>query len=116
MKFLTDEHVPPALARGLRHALRKVDVLELRHTDLLGAGDPQVLEFSAREGRILITQDTSTIPDFAFGRMRQGELLPGVFIWRRRAALGAVLDDLVLTVQASEAEEWRDRVVYLPFE
>ena len=54
MKFLTDEHVPPALARGLRLALGEVDVLELRRTSLLGASDPDVLAFAAREGRILV--------------------------------------------------------------
>lgn len=116
MKLLTDEHIPPALARGIRRALGEVDVLELRHTDLLGAGDPEVLDFAAREGRILITRDASTIPEFAFKRLEQGKLMPGVFIWRRRAALGLVLEDLILTLQASEAEEWRGRVVYLPFE
>ena len=56
------------------------------------------------------------MPDFAFERLRQKKPLPGVFIWRRRAALGAVLDDLILIVQASEPEEWRDKVVYLPLE
>lgn len=116
MRLLTDEHVPPALARGLRRALGEVDVLELRHTDLLGAGDPEVLDFAAREGRILITRDASTVPDFAFERLDQGKAMPGVFIWRRRAALGAVLDDLILVVQVSEAEEWQGRIVYLPLE
>lgn len=116
MRLLTDEHVPPALARGLRRVLGEVDVLELRHTDLLGAGDPEVLDFAAREGRILITRDASTVPDFAFERLDQGKAMPGVFIWRRRAALGAVLDDLILVVQVSEAEEWQGRIVYLPLE
>lgn len=116
MKLLTDEHVPPALTRGLRRALDEVDVLELRHTDLLGADDSEVLDFAAQKGRILITRDASTVPDFAFERLNQGKVMPGVFIWRRRAALGAVLDDLILVVQASEAEEWRDKVVYLPFD
>ena len=91
-------------------------MLELRHTDLLGAGDPEVLDFAAREGRILITRDASTVPDFAFERLDQGKAMPGVFIWRRRAALGAVLDDLILVVQVSEAEEWQGRIVYLPLE
>ena len=77
MKFLTDEHVSPTLARGLRRALPEVDILELRHTDLLGKTDPEVLDFAAAENRILITQDVSTLPDFAFERVVEGKSMPG---------------------------------------
>lgn len=105
MKLLTDEHIPPALARGLRRALGDIDVLELRNTNLLGAGDPEVLDFTAREGRILVTRDASTILAVTFARLEQGKTMPGIFIWRRSAALGPVLQDLVLVLQTSEAEE-----------
>ena len=114
MKFLTDEHIPPALARGLKRLLPEVDVLELRHTELLGAEDPEVLSFAADEGRILITRDVSTIPDFAYERVADDQVMPGVFIWRRKASLGAVLEDLVLIVEASGAKEWSSQVIYLP--
>ncbi len=43
MKFLTDEHIPPALVRGLLRAIPALDVLELRRTDFLGRSDPEVL-------------------------------------------------------------------------
>ena len=115
MRFLTDEHVPPALVRGLKRSLPGTDILELRHTDLLGATDPDVLEFAASQSRILITRDISTVPDFAFERVLEGKAMPGVFIWRRKVSLGDVLADLVLIVQASEADEWTNRVVYLHF-
>lgn len=69
MKFPTDEHIPPALARGLKRAVPEADVLELRHTDLLGKTDPEVLAFAAAENRVFITQDVSTLPDFAFERV-----------------------------------------------
>ena len=114
MRFLADEHVPPAFARGLHRALPEVDVLELRQTELLGASDPEVLAWAALEGRILITRDVSTVPGYAFKRIQAGEPMPGVFIWRRRASLGEVLSDLMLVVQMSRIEEWADSVVYLP--
>ena len=115
MKFLTDEHVPPGLARGLTRSLPNIDILELRHTHLLGASDPEVLDFAAAENRILITRDVSTMSDFAFERVREAKMMPGVFVWRRKASLGAVLEDLVLIVRASKADEWVNRMVYLPF-
>lgn len=116
MKFLTDEHIAPALVRGLRRVLPEVDILELRLTDpfLKGRPDPEVLDYAAQEGRILVTRDVSTVPDYAYARVQRGEAMPGVFIWRRRASLGEVMEDLLLMVRASDAEEWVDRVVYLP--
>ena len=53
--------------------------------------------------------------DFAFERVRGTKMMPGVFVWRRKTSLGAVLEDLVLIARASEADEWVNRVVYLPF-
>ena len=114
MKFLTDEHIPPALVRGLLRALPGLDVLELRHTDLLGRSDPEVLAFAATEGRLFLTRDVSTVPDVAFARIERGEVMPGVFLWRRKASLGEVLADLMLIARASEADEWAGRVIYLP--
>lgn len=75
-----------------------------------------MLEFAASEKRILITQDVSTIPDFAFDRVNNGKAMCGVFIWRRKAAIAAVLEDLVLLIEASQAHEWKDQVIYLPFD
>jgi hypothetical protein len=115
MKLLTDEHIPPALTRGVKRALPEVDLLELRHTGLLGTPDPQVLAYAAGEERILITRDVRTVPNYAFERIQRGEVMPGVFIWRRGASLGPVLEDLLLILQVSDGSEWVDQVIYLPF-
>lgn len=114
MKFLTDEHIPPALARGLRRAHPGADILELRQTELLGRSDPVVLEWAAEAERILISWDASTVPGYAWERVAAGRFMAGVFIWRRTAPLQAVLEDLQLIIRASSAAEWEAKVVYLP--
>lgn len=109
LKFLTDEHIPPALARGLRRALPDVNVLELRDTKLLGQPDPVVLAWAAEHERILITRDVHTVPDYAWERVQEDMVMPGVFIWRREASLHDGLEALVLVIQASQAAEWAKR-------
>jgi hypothetical protein len=40
---------------------------------------------------------------------------PGVFILpQQRSAIGEIVEWLLLVWTASHAEEWRDRIVYLP--
>src|SRR5436190_17084271 len=51
VKFYTDEHVPRAVARGLRQ--RGVDVLTAPQAGLLGATDEEHLERARAEGRVL---------------------------------------------------------------
>jgi len=52
---------------------------------------------AAQQGRILVTHDRRTMTLHA-----QGE-----------SAVGDVIEFLILVWSSSEAEEWRDRVVYL---
>jgi hypothetical protein len=40
--------------------------------------------------------------------------LTGLILVRQTAALGEVIDDLVLVVEASTAEEWNGTIVFVP--
>jgi hypothetical protein len=45
-----------------------------------------------------------------------GKSAPGVFILpQQRSAIGEVIEWLILVGTASQAEEWRNRIAYLPF-
>jgi len=48
-RYYADEHVPKAVARGLRR--RGVDVLTAAEAAMLGATDQEHLQFAARGGR-----------------------------------------------------------------
>jgi predicted nuclease of predicted toxin-antitoxin system len=95
--------------------LLHLDVVEARKAGLLGIPDPELLEWAASQDRILVTRDMPTMPDFAHARVVAGLPMPGVFILRRGASIGAAIESLLL-VPASRAEEWVNRVIYLPFD
>lgn len=40
--------------------------------------------------------------------------MPGVFVLPSAVPLATAIDDLALIAEATEAEEWTNRVVYLP--
>lgn len=55
MRFLLDEHLSPAIAKGL--VRRSIDVATLTTAGLLGEDDEQIPDFAIRENRIIVTQD-----------------------------------------------------------
>jgi predicted nuclease of predicted toxin-antitoxin system len=114
MKFLTDEHVSLALVRGLLRQKPDLDILPLRDTELLGKDDPTILEWAASHGRIVLTRDVSTLPDFAYERVAKELEMPGVFVLRRKPSLAALIEDIILIATASKAEEWQGLVVHVP--
>jgi hypothetical protein len=50
-----DEHVPPAVASGLRQ--RGVDVLTTQDAGMFGSADDVQLAYAAERGRVVFTQD-----------------------------------------------------------
>ena len=39
----------------------------------------------------------------------------GIFVVPQQASLGEIIESLLLVWTASQAEEWRNQIVYLPF-
>jgi hypothetical protein len=68
---------------------------------LSGADDPSVLEWAAGEGRIVLTQDISTLVGHAFERVAARQPMPGVFASRVRDPIGSTIEGLVLLVECS---------------
>jgi hypothetical protein len=64
---------------------------------------------------ILITHDRRTMTRYFQERLAAGRLSTGVFIVPQRGAIGEIIESLLLVWTASQAEEWRDQIVYLPF-
>ena len=64
-------------------------------------------------GRILISHDHKTMPAH-FARFLQSHSSPGLLIVPQNLDIGAVIEDLLIIWAASEADEWRDKVGYLP--
>jgi hypothetical protein len=80
---------------------------------LAGLSDAEVLAFTARDGRILVSHDQTTMPRH-FGEFVSVTEHPGLIIVRQSLAIRDVVDDLTLIWTATTPEEWINRTVYLP--
>ena len=109
-----DENFNADIVRGLLRRQPGLDVVRLQDAGLSGIDDPAVLEWAAREGRVLLTHDVSTMTRYAYDRVREKLPMPGVFEVGRSVPVGRAIDDLLLIAECSLPGEWEGQVRYLP--
>jgi hypothetical protein len=109
-----DENFNNDVIRGLLRRNPRLDLVRLQDVSLARADDPAVLEWTALQGRVLITHDVSTITAYAYERVAAGKAMPGVFEVPRAVALAVAIEDLLLIAECSRPGEWEGQVRYLP--
>ncbi len=114
IRFLLDENFNGKIVRGLRARQPVVDMIRVQDTELYGADDPTVLEWAAQQERILLTHDLDTMTKYASERIEQGLPMAGVILVRDTLPVAKVVDDLLAVLGASEANEWKNRIDFLP--
>ncbi|HLW64673.1 MAG TPA: DUF5615 family PIN-like protein [Gemmataceae bacterium] len=114
-RFLTDEDLRFEIVLAIRRmepALEIATVVELGRS---GSTDAEVLDFSLANGLLVISHDVNTLKAEAESRIANGHGVAGVFLTSQRSKTHSVAESLVLIWGASEAEEWANRIVFLPF-
>ena len=109
-----DENFNNDIVRGLLRHKPDLNIVRIQDVGLSGADDPTVLEWAAREGRVLLTHDVSTITHYAYERVRAGKPMPGVFEVSRDTPIGVAIEDILLLAEYSLEGEWEGQVRYLP--
>jgi hypothetical protein len=75
--------------------------------------DQEVLDVAARDGRLLVTHDQKTMPRH-FAEFIKRATSPGLLVVPQHLSVPVVVDDLRLIWFVTEAEEWINRVSFLP--
>jgi len=86
-------------------------VVEIGHS---GATDADILELAIADNWLVVSHDVNTMRDTAERRMRDGSHITGLFLAHQSSALKTVAESLVLIWAASQAEEWRNQIIFLP--
>jgi hypothetical protein len=87
LRLLADENLNHDLIRGVLRRMPSLDLVRVQDVGLREVDDPSVLEWAARERRIILTHDVNTMPAFAFDRIRRNQAMPGMFVVSQQAAL-----------------------------
>jgi hypothetical protein len=113
---LLDENMPHAVREALRRLEPLLDVQVMGETGSppLETEDLDLLAWLQREGRILVTRNRRTMPTHYANFLEADGHIPGILMVAEDFSIAQLVDDLFLIWSASEAEEWRDRLIYLP--
>jgi hypothetical protein len=107
IRFHLDECVSTAIADGLRR--RKMDVTTTPESELRSSTDLDQLAYAAREGRVLITQDSDFLRLAREGRPHCGiaYYVPG------SRTIGDLISRLVLIHAILDADEMKGTIEFL---
>lgn len=117
VRFLLDENLSPRLQSALRRSCPGIDVLRVGNSDApaLGTLDPDILRYLEAQQRALVTDNRISMPEHLREHHATGSHHWGIFLTRSSASLGQLLEALTLVWAASEADEWIDRVEWIPY-
>jgi predicted nuclease of predicted toxin-antitoxin system len=114
MRFLADENFNGKFLAALRATLPNLDVVRVQDTDQAASPDLELLAWAATTNRIILTHDAQTLVGLAYDRVREGLPMPGIIEVRISQSVGAIVDDLVLLIEASTPQEFENQVRYIP--
>jgi len=81
--------------------------------DLVQRRDKEVLAIAAQEKRLLVTHDQKTMPRH-FAEFITTETSPGLLVVPQHLAVATVVENSLLIWFTTEAEEWTNRISFLP--
>lgn len=114
LRFVADENFNGNIVRGLLRQKPDLDIVRIQDVGLSGADDPTILTWAAKQNRILLTHDVATITQFAYERVTQGLVMPGVFEVSFDVPIGQAIADILLLAECSLDKEWEGQIRYLP--
>lgn len=114
LRLAADENFNNDIIRGLFRRKSDVDLVRVQDVGLSGADDPTILEWAARQRRVLVTHNVSTLSKHGYERLATGRPMPRVFEVGTALSMGRAIEDLVLIVECSLEGEWDGQVRYLP--
>jgi Domain of unknown function (DUF5615) len=117
--FLVDENVPASVVPAVLSREPSIRIPQVGVDPTVppkGTLDPDLLAFAEAEGFALVTFDKDTMPGHIGDHLASGKHTLGVFIFPDGNSLspGRIADELIIVWVASQAEEWIDRIEYLP--
>jgi len=113
-RILADEDLRGSIVRAVRRLEPNIDITTIVEQGQSSISDEEVLAYAWENRWLLVSHDVTTMKATAERRLADGDGIHGLFLTSQRRPTRVVAESLVLIWSASEFEEWRDRIVYLP--
>jgi hypothetical protein len=113
-RFLTDEDLHGPIIRATRRLEPSLEIVRVVDVGLAHSDDSAVLEYATTNELLLVSHDVNTMKAAAERRIAAGQGISGLFLVPQGRPTRETAESLLLIWAGSQAEEWRDRIVYLP--
>lgn len=118
--FLLDENIPGPVIQAVRQVEPLMTARFSGHESGLppkGTLDPALLIFAEENGYALVTFDINTMPRHVEDHLAAGRHTWGVFVFPNghHLSAGVIARELQTVWGASVADEWIDRLEFLPY-
>lgn len=107
LRFHLDEHVPGAMAAGLRR--RGIDVTTAADANLLGASDEEHLAFATSQGRVIYTNDEDYLVLHDQGVKHSGI----AYCHQQKHSIGDAIRALVLLWDVLDPDDMKNHVEFI---
>ena len=113
VRFQADADFNQIIVAAVIRRMPNIDFRTATGARLAGLDDVAVLAIAAEDGRILVTHDQATMPT-EFGKFTRSNTSPGLIVVPQSLAIREAAESLILIWAATEAEEWTNRIAFLP--
>lgn len=113
-RLLIDQNYDHRVIRALRLRITEIDVVFAQDVGLEKSEDPDILEWAASAGRIIISHDAKTLPAYAYHRLAAVKPMPGLIIVRTSLPVGAAINELLMILTCCQPEELDQQVYIVP--
>jgi len=114
LQFAADENFNNDIIRGLQRRDPDFNIVRIQDTEAYQAEDPIVLQWVSDNNCLLLTHDVKTMAKHVYERIAEGRFTSGVFVIKDSLPIGKVIEEILAINEASEADEWSNKVIYLP--
>jgi hypothetical protein len=114
VRLLADANFNGHIVYGLRKRIPAIDFVVAQGVIPPRLPDPQVLALAANLGRILVSHDLGTMPDHFYNFLASRES-PGLILIANTYPVGLAIYQLELSWSCSAADEFRNRITWLPY-
>jgi hypothetical protein len=116
IRFLLDENVHPLYRTELLKRERTMVVWRVGMVGVppRGTPDPEILNWCEKHAFILVTNNRASMPPHLTEHLAQGRHIPGILVLNDKMSINETLEELLLIWAVSTANEYADKMLYLP--
>lgn len=99
---------------GIHRREPGIELLRARDLELQTRSDSELLDYANREHLLLVSHDVNTMTAAASERLAKSQGVAGLLMVPQSTPVNEVIEFLMLIWSATELDDWRDKIVFLP--